>query len=249
MRIKDSYTNTPISFRGRGLSFTTMRNLNELGGIINYNSLGNAHTLDITGGNQDNYNLGAGARTLEIVGLDDRYRFQSEIINLNGQTPVTTSKQFLRVFSAQVLETGASETNSSSIFIYKTGSGGTLTGGVPSDLSSAWIKINPSYGIGTSGMFTVPEGITMEARKLIVSSRTQPSELFLVSSNPLDESNQSLSVEFSFCLNDSGTTIDFPVNNSFRWTEKTDIYFRFLSSTAGGVVTADLQLRILPSFS
>jgi len=251
MRIKDVYSKSPISFRGRGTAATTIRNLNELANIIDYHTLGVAHLLDVISASTADNGLtsGTGARTVEISGLDAQYRFQTETVILNGQTAVSTTKSFLRVFAAQVLSAGTGGKNAGAIVVYKTGTGGVITAGVPGTLTSAWVRILAEYGIGTSGMYTVPAGVTMEARRLLMSARAQASELFITSYNPLDVDNNSFQNEFSFGMINNGIDIKFPTNNSFRWTEKTDIYFRFLSATAGGIVTADLQIRTIPSFS
>jgi len=248
MRIKDVYNNTPTSFRGRGTSTTTMRNLNELANLIDYDTL-IASTVDIVSSSTaDTNSAGTGARNIEICGLDINYKFQTEIVNLNGQTPVTSTRIYLRVFAAQILTAGTGRRNAGDIVVYRSGTGGTITGGVPGTLTSAWLRIMAGFGIGTSGIYTVPAGMTVEARRLVLSSRVQAAELFITSYNPIDIVNNSYQNEFSFGILNEGTTINFPTSNSFRWTEKTDIYFRFISGTGGAIVTADLQLRVMPTF-
>jgi len=249
MRIKDVYNVTPLSFRGRGTATTTMRNLNELANIIDYDTLV-ASTVDVVSSSTaDASPSGTGARTVEICGLDTNYKFQSEIVTLNGQTAVTSTRTYLRVFAAQVLLTGTGRKNAGAIVVYRTGTaGGFTTPGVPNVLTSAWLRILAEYGIGTSGIYTVPAGMTVEARRLILSSRAQACELFITSYNPADLVNNSFQNEFSFGTLNEGTVINFPNFNSFRWTEKTDVYFRFLSPSAGAIVTADMQLRVVSSF-
>lgn len=247
MRIKDVYGKTPISFRGRGTGTTTTRNLNELGNIIDYDTLVPS-TVDIVSSSTADASGQTGARNIEICGLDSNYRFQTEVVNLNGQTPVTSTKIFSRVFAAQVLMAGTGRKNAGAIVVYRSGTGGTITGGVPGTLTSAWLRILAEFGIGTSGMYTVPAGMTVEARRIIFSSRVQACELFVTSYNPTDLENNSFQTEFSFGALNEGSVVNLQPSNSLRWTEKTDIYFRFISPTAGAVVTADMQLRVIPTF-
>lgn len=59
----------------------------------------------------DTNGTGTGAYTVEIFGLDEDYVEQSEVVELNGLTPVSTSNQYLRVNRAIVRSAGSGGAN------------------------------------------------------------------------------------------------------------------------------------------
>ncbi len=345
MRAKDLYSGTIMSLRGRCGSLTTgITNLHELTTplLITYQSLATTylvHPVDIASTSVADAVGGTGAQQIEICGLDGNYNIQTEIVNTSGSltVPATSTKSYLRIFSAQVVRTGSGMINAGAIVVYKSGQGGTLAGGIPPTQTSLWLRMLAGYGTATSGIFTVPKGYTVEARQLIVTARTQISDLYIVSQETGVQEIQTLTItakptasgnlsivldgttavtvavldtdsieqvctkiasytykgwtavatattvvftsnvgilragantlgvaatgvvgafvetlagasnpyqtEFAIGTSNNALCIDLPLINDFRWTEKTDIYLRALSTTAAGVVTANLLLR------
>lgn len=247
---KRCYQTDIVRLSGRnGATSTTLENVSELSNLINYASLGAAAALQISSSDATDTSAGVGARTLEIIGLDSSYNIQTETITMNGQTQVSSSKSFLRVFAAEVKTVGTSYTNVGDIYVIKTGTGGTVAGGVPGTLTSAWVKIPIGTGFGTSGMFTVPLGKKYQLRSFIASARGQPSEVYLISHNPTNTTDSALHYDVSHIV---GTTIlqltvpPFQSETSIypiAYEEKTDIYLRSLSSSANGIVSAAVILE------
>lgn len=99
--------------------------------------------------------LGTGAREVFIAGLDSEGLWQVEIVKLNGQTAVLTTKTFSKINCARITSVGSNGRNHGKVYIGT----GTITTGVPAT----------KYGLidGTSntqdnamkqGVFTVPRG-------------------------------------------------------------------------------------------
>ncbi len=345
MNTKELYQGSVVTLRGRSGALTTgITNLQELYNQITYNLLSNTYlvyAVDCVSANAVDTAAGTGAQQIEIAGLDGDYKFQTETVTLNGQTAVTSTSKWLRVFSAQVVRAGSGGVNAGNIVVYKSGQGGVVAGGIPPTLTSAWLRILANYGSGTSGLYTVPKGYKVEARNLVMTARTQISELYIVSQAPgtfevLEltitapaTANGNLTItldgvagtlvavttaddtiakvvakiaatkflgwtntttatkviftstvgiartgantlgvaatgvtgsfvetvagttapfktEFSLGTINTAISIPLPMQNDFSWTEKTDIYLRALSTTAAGVVTANLLMRNTP---
>ena len=84
---------------------------------------------------------------ITIVGLDANYAPISELVTMNGTTPVATTKQYLRINSMFV--SAGSATNPAGI-VYLKNSGGTTT----------YAQINAGVGRTQAAIYTVPAGYT-----------------------------------------------------------------------------------------
>lgn len=94
-----------------------------------------------------------GARTLLIEGLDNDYREISEVVTLDGQTPVQTVKLFRRINFLSVVSTGTGLANAGTLYVGV----GTVTAGVPATIYGI---IAPGYNNSTTAHFTVPANFT-----------------------------------------------------------------------------------------
>ena len=249
MGARQNFTREIVRFQGRNTALAvTLENVNELSNAYLYSSsaFGNsAYTLDIISSSTADAAAGTGARKVLIAGLDANWELVFKEYTLNGQTAVTTTGDtWLRVFEANVTTTGTGLVNAGDIYIYKTGSGGTITAGVPGALTSAWIKVLAGYGAGHSGMFTVPAGKAYRMEYFTIGSRTQPGEIQLYSQNSTNTLANSLMLEDHYAIGVSGVA-QFPAEDEtpLRWGEKVDIFPRALSSTAAGAVTFMCALR------
>jgi len=110
---------------GFNLSVTSQATIWDEGGLYVYPA--SATVMQAASTDVDDTALGTGARTIRIVGLDENWLDSYEDVALNGQTPVATTKQFIRVFRANVLSSGASGGSEGNIYIGT----GTFTAGVP----------------------------------------------------------------------------------------------------------------------
>lgn len=97
---------------------------------------------------------GVGARTVLVAGLDQNYNEVSEVVTLNGQTPVTTTLTFIRVFRAYVVTAGASNTAEGTIYI----GDGVVTAGVPA-IVYAEIPLGENQTL--MALWTVPANYTL----------------------------------------------------------------------------------------
>lgn len=84
--------------------------------------LSSAETLDVVSDDANDTIAGTGAQKLEIQGLDANYNLQTETIDLDGTTPVTTTNTWIRYFRAKVTQVGTdvSSTNLGNITISAT---------------------------------------------------------------------------------------------------------------------------------
>ena len=242
-----SYNGPIVRFSGYNpATNTTEENVSELSSLITYASLGAAAKLQVSSSAaaDDGDPAGTGAQTIEIVGLDSAYALQTETVTLNGQTQVETTKSFLRVFHVTVLTAGSGYTNAGDLYIIKTGTGGTVTAGVPGTLTSAWVKVPVGQGYGTSGIFTVPAGKKYQLRSIIASGYKQASEVRLYTHNPTRTVENALKCVLTYGVSTGMVQLNVPPMLDptalylAKFSEKTDLYLRCLSATADGVVSA-----------
>lgn len=239
----DNFNGRIVRMYGRNSTLaTTWENLAEHSTLVNYASVNaTAAKLQISSASAADTALGTGARRVAVFGLDANYQFLAEEIALAGQTQVETVGSFLRVFSAEVVLSGSGMTNAGVIYVIKTGTGGTITTGIPGTLTSIWAQILAGYGVATSGMFTVPVGRQYKVISGSGGAAAQISAIGLFTWNPL---TNTLMNNFSSILG-IGATAVIPIEQpaTVTYPEKTDIYLRGLSLTAGGNANATLFLK------
>lgn len=80
-----------------------------------------ADTLDIVSDSASDVVASAGASTLLLTGIDENADAQTEIVSLNGTTPVTTANQWLGINRVVVLASGSSDYNVGNITVTDTG--------------------------------------------------------------------------------------------------------------------------------
>jgi len=105
----------------------------------------------------DSSSSGTGARTVLLVGLDNLYNVQSEILTLDGLTPVISTKQYLRVNSLIMMSAGSSRINIGDIDA-KNNSNGT-------DILA---RLVAGKGATRSSNYTVPAGYTLAIDSLFI---------------------------------------------------------------------------------
>ncbi len=103
-----------------------------------------AEVLDIVSTDAGDADAGIGAHDVIVFGLDDNYVEISETVTLNGVTPVSTVKSYLRVngFTADVV--GSNERNTGIITLIQTSSGHKMA------------EISVGAGIAHQAVCTVP---------------------------------------------------------------------------------------------
>lgn len=243
------YAGPVVRFGGRNPATTTsLTNVCELGLLITYAGIA-ADKLQLSSSSAADTAAGTGARVVRVQGVGTDYKLLTEDITMNGQTQVESSGTFLRVFDAKVIMAGSGYTNAGDIYVIKTGTGGTLSGGVPPTLTSAYVKILVGTGYGTSGMFTVPAGTNYVISSVILSGYKQSSELSVCSHNPTSTTENGFSCGLNYAIGSSMQQFNVPrskdVSSQYPvvFTEKTDIYLRGLSSSANGVISVAMILE------
>jgi len=105
---------------------------------------------------------------VSIVGLGAGYVEQTELITLNGQTPVTTAKSYLRINGMSAL----SGTIADSIYLGT----GTVTAGVP---ATVYARIINGNNRTEAGIYTVPAGYELYFDHGTVSHGSDSSNAFI----------------------------------------------------------------------
>lgn len=218
---------------------TTNENLADHSTLIDYAGVASAASkLQISSSSAADTAAGTGAQAVIICGLDASYKFIVESIDLNGQTQVETVNAFLRVFCVEVSRVGTGRVNAGDLYIIITGTGGTVTAGVPGTLTSLWVKVLVGTGVSTSGMITVPAGSLYELKKIHCSGMAQP---VIVSIWTYNASEGGTKQDQVFGIG-SNMNLEHKAERPIKYSEKTDIYLRALSTTAAGRATAVLTL-------
>lgn len=120
-------------------------------GIIPFPSA--ALQLKVSSSSADDTAAGTGARTVFVGGLDANHNEISEIVTLNGQTPVLTTQSFLHINSAYVATAGSGLSAAGDIYF----GDGVVTAGVP---ATVYDLIKFDYNQRITGSYTVPAGYT-----------------------------------------------------------------------------------------
>lgn len=179
-----------------------------------------------------------GAEKIRVTGLDGNFALQYEDITLDGQTKVTGTKTWKRIFGAEVLQAGSGKVNAGDIHIIKTGTGGSYTAGVPTTLTSGAAKILIGWGATQNGYFSVPAGQVWELSKLIVSARAQACTILV---QVQDQAADGVLKTILVVEVDAGATEQ--IEPLINLSEKNDIRVRALAAGASGIVSVSLQLK------
>jgi len=146
------YTYTPI--HGRATDVSTVNYNPVWDGNLAYNYPTTARTMQLSSTDARDTGTGIGARTVLIEGLNDNFDPISEILTLNGLTPVTTTKSYLRMYSIKCQSYGTNNANYGKITL----GFGTVTAGN----NSLPVSIAPpSQLFSQQAVYTVPRGYAL----------------------------------------------------------------------------------------
>lgn len=123
----------------------------------------NALQMTVSSSNANDTSAGTGARTIVVQGLDADYNEVSEIVTMNGQTPVTMIASLLRINYAYVLTAGSGNGAAGDIYIGT----GTVTAGVP---ATTYDIVKFDYNTTITGSWTVPARYTAYVSQGLFSS-------------------------------------------------------------------------------
>lgn len=169
----------------------------DLGGIYTYPPDAGVE-MAISSSSANDTSAGTGARTVDIIGLDQNFDDFTATMTLNGQTAVAIPGLCSRMFRAFVRSTGTSEANEGTIFIADASA--VLTAGVPPQDETF-----TSIGIG--------ENQTLEAFYTIPNGHT--GHLYFVQASSFG--NPTSSVTVRFCFRNLGQ--DLRVQDKFTVTQ------------------------------
>lgn len=194
------------------------------GGLYSYPPT--ASVMTVSSSSTNDASAGTGARTVTVSGLDADYNEISELVTLNGQTPVNTTKSYLRVNRMIVRSAGSGGGNAGVIY---TGTG-TVTSGVPANV---YALINGIAGSNQTlmALWTVPAGYTAYLAQYDVSNGTSSNTpavcKLILAVRPFGEVFQSKDVK--------SLTTGMHIEETFavpqRIEEKSDIEVRAISSS------------------
>jgi hypothetical protein len=212
-----------LSFKLRVVG-NTLETIWAEGGLYSY--LTAATVLKVSSSSVNDTSAGTGARTVELSGLDADYNEISELVTLNGQTPVNTTKLFLRINRMVVRSAGSGGVNAGVIYAGT----GTVTTGVPANV---YASVNGVTGANQSlmALWTVPAGYTAYLLQYDVSNGTSSQTpavcKLILSVRPYGEVFQSKDVK--------SLTTGMHIEETFalpqKFTEKSDIEVRAISSS------------------
>lgn len=234
------FGNYPL-IMGRGVIGTSRLNVYDLIQDIDWASVfDTGYALDYSSSSaNDDKTAGTGARKVKVYGLDAKGNQLIEEVQLTGQTKVTGTALFWRVFGAIVALTGTGRKNDGDIYILKTGTGGVLVAGVPPTLTSAAIKILAGENLGTSGMWTAPLGTVYTLDHFIPSCRAQAGRIEIVHGGASIYPQDSISFDIGV-----GGPASLPFNLPIvSINQLEDVYCRATMAAAGGIVSFAAQLR------
>lgn len=116
-----------------------------------------ATKLEILSASANDAAAGTGAQTFTLQGLDANFNPISEVLTMNGVTPVQTVKSYLRVNSLMIGSAGSGGTNAGDVTLRVTGAGATQA------------IARALYGYAKSAVYTVPTGFTLFVTDLLFS--------------------------------------------------------------------------------
>ena len=144
---------------GHNPSFDTADGEMDLWGAgVNLTYLSAAETLNCVSDDANDANGDTGAHSLFIVGLDAEFSRVTDLVLLNGTTPVESSNAFYRVDSLFVLAAGSSLTNE-----------GTITC-TASSAATIQAEMDPSYSVAEEGFHTLYKGTKTIIKQVEIAS-------------------------------------------------------------------------------
>jgi hypothetical protein len=217
-----SFHKTIFKFGYNAVVGATKETIWEQGGLYAYPA--SATVMTISSSSTDDTAAGTGARTVEIFGLDADYNEINEVVTLNGQTAVNTTKSYLRINRGIVRSAGSGGANAGTLYAGT----GTVTSGVPANI---YLTINGDGDNQTlMALWTVPAGYTAFLTKMSLSTGTSTNTKALLNASlvarPYGEVFQ---IKERFTLTD-GAHEQF-YTYPLKFTEKTDLEMRAFSSS------------------
>lgn len=159
-----SYHNLQFKFGYNAVVGNSKETIWSQGGLYTYPP--SASVMTVSSSDANDTSAGTGARTIEVFGLDADYNEINEVVTLNGQTPVNTTKSYLRINRGVVRSAGSGGENAGVIYAGT----GTVTTGVPANI---YLTIDGQGDNQTlMCLWTVPANYTAFLVKMSLSTGT-----------------------------------------------------------------------------
>ena len=206
------------------------------GGLYSY--LESATVLKVSSSSTADTSAGTGARTVELFGLDTNYDEINEIVTLNGQTAVNTTKEYLRINRMIVRSAGTGGANAGIIYAGT----GTVTTGVPANIY-ATIAIGDNQTL--MSLWTVPKDYTAYLYQSHVTAACTTSNKLLTTTIVARPYGEVFQVKDKFGIQVDGGDIHQVYKFPLKFTEKTDIEVRAIADAGSANVEVSAGLDII----
>lgn len=189
--------------------------------------------IEVLSSSANDSSAGTGARTVQLQGLDENFELQSEIVTLNGTTPVDTVGTYVRMHTARVLSAGSGQVNE-----------GTITFRHTTTTANVFAGMLPGKNQTNVAAYTIPAGKTGYIRRIHGSLRrgnagTADGSMWIRNFGEVFRSRR----PFTFGVN--SRLID-EVSFGLRMGEKTDITMRIdIISANNGDVTGGFDIILV----
>lgn len=206
----------PLSVFGNNPDITAPEDIWSLGG--NYPWMTAATSLEVVSSSANDSAAGTGARTIAINGLTAAFAEVTQVITMNGVTPVAVPTQLYRINSISAITAGSNGTNVGTIAVRDAG-GGTTRGNIPA-----------GYGTSRQSQYTVPIGYSLIVEQVLLSIN-RPStarDATLASYAKPDGGAYRHALEMSI----DGNPFNQPLIVSVALPEKTDFGIRCMYASA-----------------
>lgn len=196
-----------------------------------YNWLTAATILELVSDDANDAAVGTGARTVQIWGLDSLYAEQSEIVTLDGLTPVDTAYTYIRLHRMRVLTAGTGGTAAGTITAQVDGAGAVVAE-IPIPHNQTEMAIYTVPAGKTAYLFTIYGSATDSATKADVGIMLQAREFGGV-----------FCTKFNLKLASDGTcALSREFAHPLEFPEKTDIMMRTLTTVNDTTVVGAFDL-------
>jgi len=200
-----------------------------------YIFLEEAKTMNVVSTSIADNPAGIGASEIVIFGLDQDKKEIQEVITLNGQTPVTTIKEFLRIHRALVLTTGTGliigDANIGDISIST------------SDTAILQAKMLAGNGQTLMAVYTIPAGKTGYVTGIGASTPEGKSCLMKAKIRNGPTSDYAFTVKYTIDLFEQALIQELVV--PLRVPEKTDLAFTASSTAVGTAISASFGIILI----
>lgn len=188
---------------------------------VAYNFLSAATAMTVVSTSASDSASGAGARLIVIDGLDGNYTEVTQVVSMNGTTPVALSTNLMFVNGAQVISSGSEHTNVGDISIK---AGDNVQG-----------FIQNGIGIQRQLLYTVPAGKALALSNFYVNANNATLAASCVTAifmGRLQDGTEFKPQTNRFTANASGLSITLPVG--FLVPEKVSLFVRISAVSVNG---------------